>query len=118
MSWCRWGSPCTNGVPPHPINENCGKDPCKGSDLYIYESDRGIECCGCRISKNGDFVAYTKFQMTKHIKKHHELGHHVRPSLLLSRREFLDSLPMEWHSFKCKCKRCKKIKRDERLGYR
>ena len=87
MSWVRWGSPCEASWPPHKANENC-KD-CKGSDVYVYESEDGYECCGCRY----DFpTCKTADEMKEHLRYHVKQGDHVRPSLLLSEEEYVKGL--------------------------
>ena len=91
MSWTRWGSSCGNSWPPHPANEVC-KD-CPGSTVYVYESDKGFECCGC--NRLGDFTAKTRRRMKAHLKWHVSLGDHVRPSLLLTDKEYLRQLKEE-----------------------
>jgi len=46
-----------------------------GSDVYVYESDRGIECCGCRFEE--DFVADEPEEMIAHLARHRRAGHFV-----------------------------------------
>lgn len=84
MSWTRWGSSCDNAFPPHPSNDAC-KD-CPGSDVYVYESDRGFECCG------DDFICKTSDEMKEHLREHVKKGDHVRPSLLLTDEEYIKGL--------------------------
>lgn len=45
------------------------------SDVYVYESAQGIECCGCRLSKNW-FVG-TDVEMIAHLTEHLIAGHTV-----------------------------------------
>lgn len=47
--------------------------------MYVFESDKGIECMG------DDFVAQTDTEMIQHLKEHQAKGDHIRPSLLRSR---------------------------------
>ncbi len=86
MSWCRWGSPCDFTFPMGLYKEDvaCAEKGCPGSDLYIYESDAGIECCACRLTggwEGPDFTAKTPEEMADHIEEHVAAGHHVRQSL-------------------------------------
>ena len=46
-----------------------------GSDVYVFESERGIECCGCRF--NEDFVTDEPEQMIAHLARHRRAGHFV-----------------------------------------
>lgn len=82
MSWCRWGSKCTWTTPPLSDDTGCPEGLCPGSDLYIYEADHGLVCCGCRLSEDGDdYVCDTADGMRDHIELHVAAGHHVRASL-------------------------------------
>jgi hypothetical protein len=77
MSWCRWGSKCSDTITQFAVDVAC-KD-CPGSDLYIYEGDR-LECCGCPLFM--DFACDTEAEMLAHILEHEKAGHHVRRSLI------------------------------------
>lgn len=46
-----------------------------GSDVYIFESERGIECCGCRFKD--DFVTDEPEAMIAHLARHRRAGHYV-----------------------------------------
>lgn len=52
-----------------------------GSDVYVYGSDRGLECCGCKISYNEDsgewFSCDTPSEMLAHLAEHKKAGHFV-----------------------------------------
>ncbi len=47
-----------------------------GSDVYVYESDRGFECCGCKLSEES-FVCDTQDEMISHLAGHKRAGHFV-----------------------------------------
>ena len=84
MSWARFGSPCQYGLPPHPANDVCPVETCPGSDVYVYErDDTELVCCMCSLSvdQEGDFIG-NEHQMIRHLNRHKEAGHHVRPSLI------------------------------------
>lgn len=51
-----------------------------GSDVYVFESDRGIECCGCNL--DGSFVADTPEAMIAHLVQHKRAGHFVLPNVI------------------------------------
>lgn len=88
MSWARFGSPCTNGMPYNPINEKCGKNPCPGSQVYVVDNIETVECCGCILAKDDEpWFEGTPKEMIEHLRKHAAAGHHVRPSLLLDDNE-------------------------------
>jgi hypothetical protein len=84
MSWCRWGSLCTNSIPGYAVDELC--EDCPGSSLYVYESSNGfLVCCSCpfdRSEEPADYEAETEEQMLRHLIEHHKNGQHVRRSLL------------------------------------
>lgn len=46
-----------------------------GSDVYVFESERGIECCGCHL--DGDFVCGTPEEMIVHLGRHRRVGEFV-----------------------------------------
>ena len=85
MSWTRWGSKCWNTFP-HVYDCDLHDGPCPGSSVYVFESDRGFECCGCGLDGEdiveGSFVCETKEEMKEHLRRHVDAGDHVRPSLL------------------------------------
>ena len=45
------------------------------SDVYVYESKRGLECCGCKML--GDYHTRSYDEMISHLEKHIEAGHAV-----------------------------------------
>lgn len=47
-----------------------------GSDCYVYESDRGFECCGCAFGKDTP-VLQTPEAMIVHLAIHRRAGHFV-----------------------------------------
>lgn len=55
------------------------------SDLYVYESEQGIECCGCRLEddRTGPIGwTYTDpADFIRHLGEHRLMGHVVRPGL-------------------------------------
>ena len=81
MSWCRFGSPCTNGYPPNPVDETCVD--CPGSALYVYEGTDGYyHCCWCLLRDDGeDHLTETAEEMWAHVDEHVNAGHHVRMSM-------------------------------------
>jgi hypothetical protein len=46
-----------------------------GSDVYVFESARGLECCGCRLQQ--DFVTDEPEDMIVHLAQHRRAGHFV-----------------------------------------
>lgn len=56
-----------------------------GSDLYIYESEQGLECCGCRLEDDltgpRGWTYADPGELVRHIAEHELLGHVVRPGL-------------------------------------
>jgi hypothetical protein len=47
------------------------------SNVYVYESDRGITCCSCWLN-NGDTVDFkTARLMRRHLIEHKMAGHFV-----------------------------------------
>jgi hypothetical protein len=51
-----------------------------GSDVYVYRSAGGIECCGCRFGTN--FTAGTPEEMIAHLATHRRAGHFVPPEAI------------------------------------
>ena len=47
-----------------------------GSDVYVYESEEGIECCGCRLNAYGT-TTDTPEEMIMHLAEHKKAGHFV-----------------------------------------
>jgi len=46
-----------------------------GSDVYVFESQSGIECCGCKLGTN--FCTSEPEQMIVHLGQHRRAGHFV-----------------------------------------
>jgi hypothetical protein len=64
-----------------------------GSDVYVYESDRGIECCGCALNEYG-VTLETPAEMIEHLMEHRAAGHCVPEYALEALREEA-GLPLE-----------------------
>lgn len=47
-----------------------------GFDVCVYESDRGLECCGCWLEDTSPSFETTD-QMIDHLKLHAAAGHHI-----------------------------------------
>ena len=66
------------------------------SDVYIYESARGLECCGCRLDENWTPVFTTYSMMLEHLNIHLRHGHmipeHVFEDLTEEMIEFGDEV--------------------------
>lgn len=45
------------------------------SDVYVYESERGLECCGCKLLEF--YHTKSHVEMIRHLEKHIEVGHAV-----------------------------------------
>lgn len=52
-----------------------------GSDVYVYPSSQGIECCGCRFGTN--FTSGTPEEMIAHLALHRRAGHYVPASAIM-----------------------------------
>ena len=52
-----------------------------GSNVYIFPSDRGIECCACSLTTQM-FVARSITEIEQHIAAHLAAGHHVPTSVI------------------------------------
>lgn len=51
-----------------------------GSDVYLYYSDRGVECCGCRLSENSQVFDEDDAEgVVAHLNAHVTAGHVVPP---------------------------------------
>lgn len=46
-----------------------------GSDVYVYESAQGIECCGCRFDEH--VTVQAPEEMIAHLARHRRSGHFV-----------------------------------------
>jgi hypothetical protein len=46
-----------------------------GSEVYVFGSSSGIECCGCKLQQN--FTAGTPEEMITHLALHRRAGHYV-----------------------------------------
>lgn len=53
-----------------------------GSDVYVFESAQGIECCGCRFGKT--FVTDMPEEMIRHLAQHRRVGHYVPDFAILA----------------------------------
>ena len=113
MSWCRWGSKCTNtatkaarefcGLPVEPDeNDACPDETCPGSDLYIVEELYRL-ICYCGVDEDGCFQISDPYVdknltlsreaaklMAGHVLAHDASGDHVRKSILAWARETLN----------------------------
>jgi hypothetical protein len=55
------------------------------ADLYIFMNVHGyLECCGCILGNDGDFLAYDTDSMVRHVKDHLNMGHYVPDWLIPS----------------------------------
>lgn len=54
----------------------------EGSDVYVFESAQGIQCCGCKFGK--EFTTSEPEQMILHLALHRRAGHFVPDSAILS----------------------------------
>ena len=54
----------------------------QGSDVYVFESASGLECCGCKLSNN--FTTSEPEEMIKHLGQHRRAGHYVPPEAILA----------------------------------
>jgi hypothetical protein len=55
------------------------------SDVYVFTSDRGVECCGCALDTSALWppVFFTDFEtLAAHLREHQAAGHKVPPELL------------------------------------
>lgn len=69
-----------------------------GSDVYVYESDRGWECCGC-ISHEQTFGSFTTTDLDAffaHLDEHRRAGHHVPDNVEPDIRDDLANDPPPW----------------------
>ena len=57
MSYCRFGE--------------------EGSDVYVFGSSLGIECCGCSLRQGHSTLAATPQAMIAHLAEHKGAGHYV-----------------------------------------
>lgn len=55
----------------------------EGSNVYVYESAQGIECCGCHLEKEG-FTAKDPEEMIAHLGRHRRLGDYVPEDAILA----------------------------------
>lgn len=49
-------------------------------DVYVYESDQGIECCGCAFGGSKTFA--TPADTVAHLMEHRAAGHDVPQSAI------------------------------------
>ena len=52
----------------------------EGSDVYVYGSSSGIECCSCWLY--GSWTGDTPEAMIAHLAVHKQAGHYVPPSAI------------------------------------
>lgn len=55
----------------------------EGSDVYVFESVRGLECCGCRLQDLG-FCCDEPEDMIAHLAAHRRAGQFVPDSAVLA----------------------------------
>lgn len=53
-----------------------------GSEVYVFESAQGIECCGCKFGK--EFTTSEPEQMILHLAIHRRAGHFVPDSAIMT----------------------------------
>ena len=49
----------------------------EGATVYVFESDSGLECCGCNLLDKdaaGRFVSKTRAGMVAHLREHQKAG--------------------------------------------
>jgi hypothetical protein len=61
----------------------------RDSDVYVFETESGIECCRCRLV-GGTFAAGGPAQMIGHLLEHRAAGHAVPDEALRELREDLE----------------------------
>lgn len=54
----------------------------EGSDVYVFEGQSGLECCGCKLSERG-FGTSEPEEMIKHLALHRRAGHYVPDGAIL-----------------------------------
>lgn len=54
----------------------------EGSAVFVYESEEGIECCGCAL-ENGAFTVKEPEEMIAHLGRHRRSGHYVPEDAIL-----------------------------------
>lgn len=52
-----------------------------GSDVYVFASRDGIECCGCRL-KERSYTTENEEEMISHLAEHRRFGHYVPPHVI------------------------------------
>ena len=92
MSYCRFSNKTYKPFPKEIPNWTIPK-----SDLYVFESSGGLECCGCRLPdyKNKSFVTCSYSEMIDHIKKHINYGHTVPKYLIPMLEEEMNNEEVE-----------------------
>ena len=48
----------------------------EGSEVYVYEAEDGLTCCGCHLIEDG-FVCEEPEEMIAHLVAHRRAGHFV-----------------------------------------
>lgn len=54
-----------------------------GSEVYVYESDNGLVCCGCRLAEPW-FVTDEPEEMIAHLAEHRRAGQFVPEKAILA----------------------------------
>ncbi len=54
----------------------------EGSDVYVFGSANGIECCGCKLDTQGTTCG-TEEEMITHLALHRRTGHFVPEHAIL-----------------------------------
>ena len=58
------------------------------SDVYVYESAMGLECCGCKLNKTLEFKYFSLYsEMIEHLQLHQDQGHQVPEFVFVELRE-------------------------------
>jgi hypothetical protein len=61
----------------------------RDSDVYVFETEGGIECCRCSLA-GGTFEAGGAAEMIEHLLEHRTAGHAVPDEALVELREDLE----------------------------
>ncbi len=60
------------------------------TDVYVYESESGFECCGCKIY--GGLTLATRQEMIEHMRNHIAWGHNTGDVIEVLEEEIKDGL--------------------------
>lgn len=63
-----------------------------GSDVYVYPSSSGIECCGCRFPADRDPTFTSRQKAIDHLVAHQEAGHTVPDYVIERLRQEIESM--------------------------